>query len=99
MTVEKKLGWEKFLWEKFQKQFFFTLNPYPRPSTESVFVEIVLTSKWTGVTVSLKGSRQKWQETGPGDQKVNQFLNTNFYEWHFNRLLKHVQPSIIQLYL
>jgi hypothetical protein len=47
----------------------------------------------------LKGYRQKWQDTVPGDQKVNQLFNTNYNNWHFNRLLKHVQQSIIQLYL
>ena len=58
----------------FLKTFFFTLNPYPKTSTASVFVEIVLSSKWTGVF--LKGYRQNWQETAPGEEKVNQLLNT-----------------------
>jgi hypothetical protein len=47
---------------------FFTLNPYPRPSTASVFVKIILSSKWTGVSV--KAYRQNWQETVPGEEKV-----------------------------
>ncbi len=66
-----------------------------RPST--VFVQIILTSKWKGV--SLKVSRRNWQETGPGEEKVNQLFKTNCNKWHFNRLLKDVQQSIIQLYL
>ncbi len=49
----------------------------PRPSTTSVFVTIVLTSKWTGV--SLKGCRQKWQDTVPGEKKVNQLFNISHY--------------------
>ena len=32
-------------------------------------------SKWTGVP--LKGYRQNEHETGPGEEKVNQLLNTN----------------------
>jgi hypothetical protein len=68
-----------------------------RPST--VFVQIILpsTGKWTGV--SLKVSRRNWQETGPGEEKVHQLFKTNCNRWHFNRLLKDVQQSIIQLYL
>jgi hypothetical protein len=53
-----------------KKPFFFTLNPYPRPSTESVFVQIILPSKWTGV--SLKGYRWNWQETVPGEETLSQ---------------------------
>ena len=34
-----------------------------------------------------------------GEQKVYQFLNPNCNKWHFNRLLKYVKKSIIQLYL
>ena len=34
------------------------VRSYPRPSPASVFVTIVLTSKWTGM--SLKGCRQNW---------------------------------------
>ena len=49
--------------------------------------------------VSVKGYRQNWQESVPGEQKVNYFLNTNCNQWHFNRFLKHVQHSIIQLHL
>ncbi len=49
--------------------------------------------------VSLKGSRRNWQETAPGEEKVNQLFKTNYNKWYFNRLLKHVQQSIIQLYL
>ena len=49
------------------------MNPYPRPSTSSVFVKIVLTSKWTGVSV--KSYRQNCQETAPGEEKVNQLFN------------------------
>jgi hypothetical protein len=63
----------------------------------SVFVKILLTSKWTGVP--LKGYRQNEHETGPGEEKVNQLLNNSCNKWHFNRFLKHVQQSIIQLYL
>jgi hypothetical protein len=77
--------------------FFFTLNPYPRPSTASVFVKIILSSsKWTGV--SLKTYRQNWEETVPGEEKVNQLLNTNCNKCHFNRFMKHVEKSIFQLY-
>ncbi len=64
---------------------------------DASFVEIVLSSKWT--RVSLKGSRQNWQETVPGEEKVNQLLNTNCNKWHINRFMKDVQKSIIQLYL
>jgi hypothetical protein len=53
---------------------FFTLNPYPRPSTASVFVKIILSSKWTGV--SLKAYRQNWQETVPGEEKVTAISDT-----------------------
>ena len=87
---KNKKKWEKFL-------LFFYPNPYPRPWTALVFVRIVLTSKWTGV--SLKGYRQNLQETAPAEENVNQLLNTTCNKWHFNRLLKHVQQSIIQLYL
>ena len=66
-----------------------------RPST--VFVQIILPSKRTGV--SLKGSRWHWQETVPGEEKVNQLFKTDCNKWHFNRLLKDVQQSIIQFYL
>jgi hypothetical protein len=69
----------------------------PGPSTASVFVQIILPSKWTGV--SLKGSRWNWQETSPGEEKVNQLFNTNCNKWHFNRFLKDVQQSIIHFYL
>jgi hypothetical protein len=76
-------------WTSFQKKWIFficfTLNPY------------LLSSKWTGV--SLKGYRHNWQETEPGEEKVNPLLNTTCNKWQFNRLLKHVQQSIIQLYL
>ena len=48
----------------------------PRPSTASVFVEIALSSKWTGV--SLKGCRQNCQERGPGEEKDNRLLNPNW---------------------
>jgi hypothetical protein len=48
------------LLQNFAKQ---TLTPYPRPSTVSVFVQIVLSSKWTGG--SLKGYRQNCQEETP----------------------------------
>jgi hypothetical protein len=41
--------------------FFY---PYKKP--HRVFVEIVLYSKWTGVF--LKDSRQKWQDTTPGEE-------------------------------
>jgi hypothetical protein len=72
--------------------------PVPGPSRPStVFVQIILTSKWTGV--SLKVSRWNCQETGPGEKKVNQLFKTNCNKGHFNRLLKDVQQSIIQLYL
>ena len=90
-TPKKKLG------KKMKKSFFLPL-PVPgplRPST--VFVQIILSSKWTGV--SLKVSRRNWQETGPGEEKVHQLFKTNCNRWHFNRLLKDVQQSIIQLYL
>jgi hypothetical protein len=58
----------------------------------SVFVKILLTSKWTGVNTSvfvkilltskwtgvpLKGYRQNEHETGPGEEKVNQLLSTS----------------------
>ena len=71
---------------------------YPKslPSTESFFVKIFLLSKWTGV--SLKGYRQNWEETVPGEEKVNQLLNTNCNKCHFNRFMKHVEKSIFQLY-
>ncbi len=49
--------------------------------------------------MSLKGYRQNWQETAPGEENVNQLLNTNCNKWHLNRFMKHVQKSIIQLYL
>jgi hypothetical protein len=63
--------------EKLKKTFFFYLSQsrVPRPSTASVFVQIILPFKWTGV--SLKGSRRNWQETEPGEEKVNQLFNTN----------------------
>ncbi len=73
-----------------------TFFPGPsRPST--VFVQIILPSKWTGV--SLKVSRRNWQESGPGEEKVHQLFKTNYNRWHFRWLLKDVQQSIIQLYL
>jgi hypothetical protein len=61
-----------------EKGPFFLLMSVPgplRPST--VFVQIILTSKWTGV--SLKVSQRNWQdsETGPGEEKVNQLFKTN----------------------
>jgi hypothetical protein len=43
-----------------------------------------------------KGYWQNWQETAPGEKRVNQLLNTNCNKGHFNRLLKHVQKLIIQ---
>jgi hypothetical protein len=51
--------------------------------------------------MSLKVSRRNWQETGPGEpeEKVHQLFKTNYNRRHFNRLLKDVQQSIIQLYL
>jgi hypothetical protein len=61
--------------EKYYDPPFFTLNPYPRPSTASVFVKIILSSsKWTGV--SLKTYRQNWQETVPGEEKVTAISDT-----------------------
>ena len=86
--------------EKMKTPTFFLPNSQsrvPGPSTASVFVQIILPSKWTGV--SLKGSRRNWQETAPGEEKVNQLFNTNCNKWHFNRFLKDVQQSIIHLYL
>ncbi len=56
------------------KKSFFYPNPYLRPWTTSVFVRIVLPSKWTGV--SLKGYRQNLQETAPGEENVNHLTNT-----------------------
>jgi hypothetical protein len=55
--------------------------------------------KGTKVKVSLKGYRQNWQGSSPGQEKVNQLINTNFNKWNFHGWLKHVQKSIIQLYL
>jgi hypothetical protein len=49
----------------------------------------------TGVSIK----DYKWQDTTPGEQKVNQLFNTNCNKWYFNRLVKHVHQSIIQLYL
>jgi hypothetical protein len=61
----------------FQKKLeFFWKNPVflpnsqsrvPGPSTASVFVQIIMSSKWTGV--SLKGSRRNCQETAPGEEE------------------------------
>ena len=68
---KKKLG------KKLKKPFFSIYPrlpvPVPRPST--VFVQIILPSKRTGV--SLKVSRRNWQETAPGEEKVNQLFKTN----------------------
>ncbi len=79
--------------------FFFTYSQsrVPGPSTASFFVQIILPSKWTGV--SLKGSRWNWQETAPGEEKVNQLFNTDYNNWHLNRFLKDVEQSIIHFYL
>ncbi len=56
-----------------------------RPSTASVFVKIVLSSKWRSPGVSLKGYRQNFQERVPGEEKVHQLFNTNCNKWHFHR--------------
>jgi hypothetical protein len=62
---------------KLKTPLFFTnpslgsLDPQPHPS----FFRIILPSKWTGV--SLKSSRRHWEETTPGEEKVNQLFNTN----------------------
>jgi hypothetical protein len=64
--------------KKMKNQPFFlpdSQSRVPGPSTASVFVQIILPSKWTGV--SLKGSRRNWQETESGEEKVNQLFNTN----------------------
>jgi hypothetical protein len=89
---KKKMGknWKPFFLPNSQSRV-------PGPSTESVFVQIILPFKWTGV--SLKGSRWNWQETAPGEEKVNQLFNTNCNKWHFNRFLKDVEQSIIHFYL
>jgi hypothetical protein len=59
---------------KMKKTFFYTYaSPGSlRPST--LFVQIILPSKWIGV--SLKGPRWNWQETVPGEEKVNQLFKT-----------------------
>ncbi len=71
--------------EKYCDPPFFTLNPYPRPSTASVFVKIILSSsKWTGVSlktyrvsvVFIQTYRQNWQETVPGEEKVTAISDT-----------------------
>jgi hypothetical protein len=109
-------GWSS--WERVLHLFQGRVTPkilYPRPSPASVSVTIVLTYKWTGV--SLKGCRQNFQERSPGAVRKrinstltaisdtlidcwsiynNQLLNPNCNKWHFNRLLKHIQQSIIQ---
>ena len=46
-----------------------------------------------------KLAKQNLQETAPAEENVNQLLKTTRNKWHFNRLLKHVQQSIIQPYL
>ena len=51
-------------------------NPKSLHSTTSVFVKIVLSSDQVD-RVSLKGYRQNSQETVPGEEKVNQLVNTN----------------------
>ncbi len=91
----------EFSKKKLEKNWTFFLpnsqSQVPGPSTASVLVQIILPSKWTGV--SLKGSRWNWQETAPGEEKVNQLFNTNCNKWHFNRFRQDVQQSIIHFYL
>ncbi len=92
------LPWETLIWTKKDAGWGWPSTRIRDPQPVSVFVQIILSSKWTGV--SLKVSRRNWQETGPGEEKVNQLFNTNSNKWHFNRfLLKNVQQSIIHLYL
>ena len=69
---EASQGTQIFFWKK---QNVYPKILYPRPSPASTFVTIVLSSKWTGV--SLKGCRQNWQERGPGEEKDNRLLNPN----------------------
>jgi hypothetical protein len=74
---------------------FFLLMPVPgpwRPST--VFVQIILPSKWTGV--SLKVSRRNWQdsETGPGEEKVNQLFKTNCNKWQTHPIPARLSVSL-----
>jgi hypothetical protein len=70
--------------KKMKKALFFILDwflffPVPFPSRPSTtFVQIILSSKRTGV--SLKGSRWNWQETVPGEEKVNQLKFIVDYE-------------------
>ena len=85
--------WKKHFFSFWTGLYFLPVPCPSRPST--AFVQIILPSKRTGV--SLKGSRRNWQETVPGEEKVNQLFKINCNKWHFNRLMKHVQQSIIQL--
>ena len=63
----------------FKTVFFYPQILTPRPWTASVFLPIVLSSKWTGVY--LKVYRQNWQERVPGEEKANQLFKTNCNKW------------------
>jgi hypothetical protein len=95
VIVQVRKKWKNPFFSFWTGFYFLPVRGPLRPST--VFVQIILPSKRTGV--SLKGSQRNWQETAPGEEKVNQLFKTTCNKWHFNRFLKDVQQSIIQLYL
>ena len=66
-------------------EVYFIKCPHPTWSWgengfKTVFVQIILPSKWTGV--SLKVSRRNCQETGPCAEKVHQLFTTHCNRWH-----------------
>jgi hypothetical protein len=71
-----------------------TLHPKPHPSFQNSCAFQV----WQGCLWRIIDRIGKGQYRSD-DQKVNQWFNTNYNKWHFNRLMKHLQKSIMQLYL
>jgi hypothetical protein len=50
-------------------------QPSCRPSSTVIFEHNL--HEFPKKTFALKGYRQNWQETAPGEEKVNQLLNTS----------------------